>query len=79
MQTYSLDELEAIIRQGIRPDGTSVYLMPSSRFSVMSDRDFTAIISYMRQLPSQAEDPGRTRFGLLWRYRISPTSGPPRR
>lgn len=67
---YSLDEFEAITRQGVRPDGTSLFGMPSSLYAIMTDRDFTAIASFIRQAPFQVEEPGRSRYGLLARYRI---------
>jgi mono/diheme cytochrome c family protein len=70
MQTYSLDEFEAITRQGVRPDGTSLFGMPSSLYAIMTDRDFSAIASYIGQAPFQVEDPGRSRYGLLSRYKI---------
>ena len=70
INTYSLDEFEAITRQGVRPDGTSVFGMPSSLYAIMTDRDFTAIASFIRQAPFQVDEPGRSRYGLLARYRI---------
>jgi mono/diheme cytochrome c family protein len=57
---YSIPELEAIIRQGLRPDGTSVVAMPSDGFSVMTDSDLSAILSFIRTYPRQEhETPAR--------------------
>ena len=34
---YSDQELEAVIRHGVRPDGSSVVIMPSAMFANVSD------------------------------------------
>ena len=61
-------ELEAIIRQGVRPDGKSVLGMPSASFATMSDRDLSAILSFIDSYPKQELDLGRSKYGLLPRY-----------
>lgn len=70
VQRLTLPEIEAIVRQGIKPDGTTVFGMPSSSFAAMTDRDLSAIISFIRQYPQQVEDPGNNDHGLLTRYRM---------
>jgi mono/diheme cytochrome c family protein len=69
-ERYSVSELEAIVRQGVKPDGTSVFGMPSSRYAIMTDREFSAIVSFIRSYPRQVGDPGHSRFGLLERWRL---------
>lgn len=64
---YSDSQLEASIRQGIRPDGASLFAMPSDAFSYMSDRDLGAIIAFLRSLPVSDNDPGARRFPVLIR------------
>ncbi len=64
----SWSELEAIIRQGVRPDGKSVFGMPSASFATMSDRDLSAILSFIDSYPKQEMDLGRSKYGLLPRY-----------
>lgn len=59
---YSTTELEAAVRQGIRPDGRSVFAMPSSSFSHMSDTDFGKIVAFLRSLPISDNDPGTRHF-----------------
>ncbi|MEM1411213.1 MAG: cytochrome c [Pseudomonadota bacterium] len=69
-QQYTLPELEAIARQGIRPDGTSVFGMPSSSLAAMTDRDLSAVLGFIREQPAQVNVPGENDYGLLTRYRI---------
>jgi len=61
---------EAIIRQGIRPDGTSVLAMPSASFAIMTDQDLSAILAFIESYPKQDQDLGRSRFGLLPRIAL---------
>lgn len=39
------------IRHGVRPDGSSILLMPSDEFNRLSDRDIGAIIAYAKSTP----------------------------
>ena len=68
VEKLTIPEIEAIIRQGIRPNGTSVFGMPSSSFAVMTDEDLGAILSYIERQPEQVEDWGEQDFGLYSRY-----------
>ncbi len=70
MQRLSLPELEAIVRQGIRADGTSVFGMPSASFAAMTDRELSAILSFIRRYPLQSENYGQSDHGLLTRWRM---------
>jgi len=67
-RNYSIEELERMIRHGIRPDGTSVIaLMPSSMFYHLSDHDLGAIIAFLKtQAPGNEQLPV-TKFGPLGR------------
>jgi mono/diheme cytochrome c family protein len=65
---YSLSELEAIIRQGVRPDGSSVVGMPSDSFSIMTDEDLWAILSFISAYPKQETAAGKTSLGPLSRF-----------
>ncbi len=66
----TLPELEAVIRQGIRPDGTSVFGKPSSSYAVMTDEDLGAILAYIREYPLQPERQGAPDYGLLTRWKM---------
>lgn len=66
-EQYSTTELEAIIRQGIKPNGKSVLAMPSDSLSRMTDHDLSAIISFIKLYPKQDNDPGDSSFSILAR------------
>jgi mono/diheme cytochrome c family protein len=71
MERYTVTELEAIIRQGIRPDGTSVLGMPSDAFSVMHDEDLVAILSFIARYPRNDLDLGNSELGPLARVGLA--------
>ena len=51
---YSDEELEQIIRTGVRPDGTRLApVMPVWGYAKMTDEDMAALILYLRALPPQ--------------------------
>lgn len=60
-------ELEALIRQGLRPDGRSLFWMPSSMYDAMSDNDLAAIIGAVRALERQGTELPANRYGFLIR------------
>lgn len=67
VEEMSDSELEAVIRQGVRPDGRSVFGMPSGSFAAMTDRDLSAILSFIANYPKQDQDLGHSRYGLMAR------------
>jgi mono/diheme cytochrome c family protein len=44
-------ELEHVIRHGVKPDGTSIMMMPANMFSHLSDADLGAILAFVRSAP----------------------------
>ncbi len=65
VRDYTPEQFEAIVRQGVFPDGSSVMAMPSASFSTMTDRDLGAIYSFISAYPEQpAEDRGSTEIYL---------------
>jgi mono/diheme cytochrome c family protein len=50
-QSMPDDEFERAIRFGIKPDATSMWVMPSYDDTYMSEDDVIAIVSYLRSLP----------------------------
>jgi len=48
---YSDAELARIIRHGVRPDGSSVFGMPSVAFYHLTDEDLGRIIAWVRSMP----------------------------
>jgi len=51
VQAYSDEELERVIRRGIRANGRSVYAMPSDMFAELADDDLASIIAFLRSVP----------------------------
>ncbi len=54
---YSDSQLVNIIRNGVRPDGRSMMVMPSEAFAYLSDEDLGRIIAYLKSVPA-VEGPG---------------------
>lgn len=46
-------QLDAAIRRGLRPDGTSELAMPSQAFARLTDDETAAILGYLRSLPTK--------------------------
>jgi cytochrome c553 len=49
---YTDSQLAVIIRNGIRPDGRSLIIMPAEAFIGMTDADVSRIIAFLKSLPS---------------------------
>ena len=64
---YSDEELERIIRYGVRPDGRSVVVMPSSMYHALSDEDLARILAFIRSLPLAEGHSARVSLGPLAR------------
>ena len=63
VREYSPAELERAVRHGVRRDGSSLVVMPSSMFAGMSDRDLGKVIGYLRSLPPVPDSLPPTRLG----------------
>ena len=57
-------QLATVIRYGIRPDGTTLINMPSTRFLASSDQDIAAIIAYLRTLQPLPDATPASSWGL---------------
>jgi cytochrome c553 len=67
---YSEPQLVNIIRSGLRPDGTSVFVMPSQSFAAMTDQDVGRIVAFLKTLPP-IEGPGaHVSLGPIGRFGI---------
>ena len=51
---FSDAELAGVIRNGVRPDGRSVLVMPSEAFVGLTDADLGRIIAFLKSLPEAA-------------------------
>jgi cytochrome c553 len=58
---------ERAIRHGIRPDGTSLIVMPSEVYVALSDEDLMALIASLQQLPPVDREVEPTHFRFLGR------------
>jgi len=52
---YSDAQIATVLRQGVKPDGTSVVFMPSEMFRHLSDRDLSRLIAWLRTVPADPE------------------------
>lgn len=55
------------VRQGLKPNGTSLAFMPSSDYSRFSNADMVAILSYLRSLPPVNRPWEPSQFGPMGR------------
>ena len=65
--TYDDAELARLLVHGVRKDGSSVVVMPSSMFYHLSDADVGAIIAHLRAAPLVDHDPGEREVRILGR------------
>lgn len=53
---YSDEEIKAMIREGVRPDGEPMKPpMPYGAFAGISDQDLDALLAYLRSLPGKPD------------------------
>jgi mono/diheme cytochrome c family protein len=57
VRQYNDAELAAIIRNGVRPGGRSLVVMPAEAYALLTDDDLGRIIAFLRSLPA-VEGPG---------------------
>jgi mono/diheme cytochrome c family protein len=57
VRKYSDSELVGIIRNGVRPGGQSMMVMPAEEFVLLTDEDLGRIIAFLKSLPA-IEGPG---------------------
>lgn len=60
---YDNDQLDYVIREGVRPDGSPLWEMPSEAFTPLSAPDMQALIAYLRSMPGQGEEHPRVVLG----------------
>jgi cytochrome c553 len=52
---YSDEDFDRAIRRGLRPDASSLWVMPSQAFVYVHDTDISAILGYLRSLPPRGQ------------------------
>ena len=65
--TLSDADFLRVIRYGVKPDGHSVLLMPSTDFQHFSDSDLADVVAYIRSLPAADSSLPATSLGPLGR------------
>lgn len=63
--SFSDEDWVRSIRHGIRPDGTSVIIMPSHFFWNFSDKDLGEVIAYLKSLPPVDQETSEPSFNFL--------------
>lgn len=62
---YSDADFVRTLRHGVRPDGTSVFVMPADDFHYLSDADLGSIIAYLRTVPPVDKEWAPRQFGFM--------------
>ena len=72
-QALDDEQFARAIRDGLRPDGTSLWIMPSETYEYMSGADIGALVAYVRSLP--ANGAARPSPAFNWRARVAILKG----
>jgi cytochrome c553 len=67
---YTDGDFERAIRRGLTPDAHAMWVMPSSSYAYMHDKDVEDIIAYIRSLPRAGDPTAKPIFGLHARRAI---------
>ena len=63
--TYTDTDWVALLRHGLKPARTPVFVMPSEDYAQMADEDVAALVAYIRALPLSPERKGEIRIPLM--------------
>lgn len=77
IKNYTDAEFERLMRHGIKSDGRSAWIMPSSMFNHLSDEDLGAITAYVRSFPETDGVEPLTRIRTMGRVGILMGKFPP--
>jgi cytochrome c553 len=64
-------ELDAAIRQGLRPNGRSELAMPSQAYAGLTDGEAASLIAYIRSLPPSGEVLVQPPYGFILRMNLT--------
>ena len=76
LPTYSDGELARLLRHGIKKDGRTIRFMPVVDFDWLPDSDLTALVSWLRTVPTVDRPNGAMQVKALGRSSIRRTSLP---
>jgi mono/diheme cytochrome c family protein len=65
--TYTDTDWVALLRHGLKPARTPIFVMPSEDYAQMADEDVAALVAYIRSMPPSAERKAELRVPLLVR------------
>ena len=71
VRNYNDAELVHIIRNGVRPDGRSMVIMPAEAFNGLTDEDLGRILAFLKSLPAAAGPGPDVSLGPLGRVGIA--------
>jgi cytochrome c553 len=71
MKHYDDAQLEAVIRRGVKADGTGVLFMPSEMFRHLRDEDVARIIAYLRTVPEAEGTKEHTEIRFIGRFLLA--------
>ncbi|MBM0104105.1 c-type cytochrome [Steroidobacter sp. S1-65] len=63
--TYTDTDWIALLRHGLKPARTPVFIMPSEDYAQMADEDVAALVAYIRALPPAPERKAEMRIPLM--------------
>lgn len=63
--TYSDTDWIALLRHGLKPSRTPVFVMPSEDYAQMADEDVAALVTYIRSMPAAAERKAEFRIPMM--------------
>src|SRR5438477_845368 len=68
---YSDEDFDRAIRRGLRPDASSLWVMPSQAYVYVRDADVAAILGYLRDLRPEGRVTPTPQFGREAREKIA--------
>jgi cytochrome c553 len=71
MPKYSDEDFDRAIRRGLRPDASSLWIMPSQAYLYMRDTDVAALLGYLRALKAKGRLTPAPHFGVAAREKIA--------
>lgn len=69
--TYSDTDYANALRHGIRPDGTTLLIMPSEHYYYLNDADTAAMIAYIKTVPAVTDELGTRSPGPILRMLLA--------
>jgi mono/diheme cytochrome c family protein len=68
---YTGAQIATILRNGVRPDGHSVFVMPAETYAALNDADLGRIVAWLQTLPTSVGPNVETAIGPLGRIGLA--------